>query len=329
MSDKLYAHAMGKCRLENGKLYLTSFYSLEDLQLIWTRLTSDILAAKIPNYRPIAINNNNTGNWHREYPALWVPHYDATFSKMQDRLNYLCLAERKPYPANFWGYCTLDDLQSTYEFPERELKFGEYAGQEILYHVAWPLPDRLGCGGTAAPYANKGGRKHEMSILTEDRTNFEMVWTATSVSEFDDDDPYNTHFELVSEDFLIPKSGIPSKDVTKTWNQIPHDWLLPDTVVAEQNWSKEYKYSGVNLPTKYIVLLYKGTGYRTDKENAKLVMDGVTRFTFKFVNTDYSLSKFFNVKYPKTGCNYLELAYLENVNEKVIKHILEEYGRSL
>lgn len=331
MNREIYLHAMSKCRLEGGRLYLTTFYGLDNLTYIWNQLMNDILDAKIPNYRPVAFCNNNKGNWNRDYPLLWVPHYDATFSKMQDNLNNLCLADKRHHPVNYWGYCTPEQTKETYNFPHRDLVFEEYVGREILYHVAWPLPDRLGCGGAAALYLSKGGRKHEMGILNDDRDKFELVWTRVSDSDFDDDDPFNIHWTLQSKDFLIPKSGLDTKDVIKTWNQEPHDWLLPDKVVAEQNWSREWKYSGVNLPTKYLVLLYKGTGYHTEKDNSNLIIDGITRFTFEFVKTDFGLSKYFTVKRPKTGnLNYLDLVYLERgMSEPVLKQIIEEYGRSL
>ena len=331
MNREIYIDAMKNCRLQDGKLYLTTFYSLENLKDIWNQFMNDILSANIPNYRPIAFNNNNRGNWYRDYPSLWVPHYDATFSKMQDGLNNLCLANKKPYPVNYWGYCTPDQVKETYNFPHRDLKFEDYVGQELLYHVAWPLPDRLGCGGSAALYLSKGGRKHEMGILNDNRDKFELVWTRTSDSDFDEDDIFNIHWTLESNDFLIPKDGLDTKDITKTWNQIPHDWLLPTKIVAEQNWSREWKYSGVNLPTKYLVILYKGTGYHSVQDNAKLFLDGITRFTFEIVKTDFGLSKFFTVKCPMKGyVNYLDLIYLESgLSEVVLKQILEDFGRSL
>lgn len=322
---------MKNCRLEGGKLYLSTVYNLDNLIDIWLQFTSDILSASIPNYRPVAFCNNNRGNWNRDYPALWVPHYDATFSKMQDNLNYLCLADKIYHPVNYWGYCTPAQTKDTYNFPERDLFFEGYTGREILYHAAWPLPDRLGCGGSAAIYQNQGGRKHEMGILNDDRDKFELVWTEVSDCDFDEDDIFKIHWTLTSKDFLIPKEGSDTKDVMKTWNQVEHNWLLPDKVVAEQNWSREYMYSGVNMPTKYLVLLYKGTGYRTAKDNSKLIIDGVTRFTFQWVRSDFGLQKFFTVRRPTYGnVNYLELAYMEDkVNEPVLKQIIEQYGRSL
>lgn len=331
MNRDVYIKAMKNCRLEKGRLYLTTFYSLENLVTIWNHLTSDILGAKIPNYRPIAFCNNNKGNWCRNFPTLWVPHYDATFSKMQDNLNYLCLGDKRYLPVNSWGYCTPEQVKETYEFPSRDLHFGEYAGQEILYHAAWPLPDRLGCGGTAALYQDKGGRKHEMGILNDSRDKFELVWTPVSDDTLDDDDPFNIHWTLQSKDFRLPKEGLDTKDVMKSFNQTPHDWLLPDRVVAEQNWSREWKYSGTNLPTRYLVLLYKGTGFNTEKDNARLILSGITRFTFEFVKTDFGLSKIFSAKYPKSGgVNYLDLVYIEEgISESVLKKILEDYGRSL
>lgn len=288
MKNTMY-ELFSQCVVKNGMLQFPRALSPDEVHRVYFKFTEDLLNRNIPHYRVV-------GFWH--YPddehngiSAFSEHnaYGCSLIELAEKMKYIIPIDiGGNNPEKGCFYGEHEDCKNVQGFDTTFCIHSRGARSNLLT-VSKDITCQLMIDVTRPPRLG----------VENDRAN-EGIHDY-GCDEFNTDNIWYTQYAS-SEPAVYPEMLIPHKHIA------------------------ELKRPKRN-PVMTVMFLLKGTGERSYEDNQQLVVGDLSRY-YMPCRTVYDLSKFVVCAYPTQVTNAFKLNYLENINENVLTHILQEYGRS-
>ena len=288
MNNTMYELFKG-CNVKNGYIQFPRTLNPDEVHKVYFKFTEDLLSRNIPHYRVV-------GFWH--YPdknhntvSAFSEHdaYGCSLIELADRMKYII-------PIDIGG-----------NDPAKGCFYGEHENCENLQ------------GFDETFYIHSRGKKSNLLTISKDLVCQLMIDINRPPKLGIEDD----RSEDGIHDYGCDEFNTDNIWYTQYYSSQPA--VYPEMLIPHKHISNLQRPS--NKPVMTIMFLLKGTGTRSYVDNQQLVVGDLSRY-YMPCRTVYDLSKFFVCAFPTQATDKFKLNYLETINEKVLTHILQDYGRS-
>lgn len=288
MKNTMY-ELFSQCVVQNGMLQFPRVLSPEEVHRVYFKFTEDLFNRNIPHYRVV-------GFWH--YPdgdhnsvSAFSEHnaYGCSLIELADRMKYIVPIDIGGNdPAKGCFYGEHEECNNVQGFDTTFCIHSRGAKSNLLT-VSKDIVCQLMIDVNRPPRLGVEAARYDEALHDY------------PCNEFNTDSIWYTQYNSV-DPAVYPEMLIPHKKIANL--ERPKD-----------------------EPVMTVMFLLKGTQSRSFAENQQLVVGDLSRY-YMPCDTVYDLSKFFVCAFPMQSTNVFKLNYLENINERVLTHILQEYGRS-